>query len=343
MFLKAAVYLVGHGPYREPRLLELQYLRIQRYRVALANKLNKNIAIKDVYIDINSPRDTTADNLRNLMVLIDKINHNLYDMVLIDIEDSINQVHLISPVINTLEHTGVKVYNCYYDDEDALKNEFVRDYGEGAARVANTSDDEDIITLFPALVGSIIFRAFERELDSLNNCYEGDFNQVYRKARRLSTTNPYGRGSFPRLSVRQTRDLRKIQEKECELRRQSEPLYYLSPDCNGKLFDEGVFNGTRDKEDLIWAEERLENLGFIKTSTENKISYQRNFQDCVIFADPRGKKRLEFDIYRTNITKHRKPRTITKNLGYFSIPDAWKNGLKQKFENKVLEIIKGKK
>ena len=343
MFLKAAVYLVGHGPYREPRLIELQYLRILRYRVALANKLDRNIAIMDIFIDMNFPRDATAENLPNLMVLIDRLNQGLYDMVLIDIDNSINQVHPICPVINTLEHTGVKVYNCYYDEEDALKNKFVRDYGEGSAEVADTSDAEDIITFFPALAGNIIYHAFEKELDNLNNCYNGDFKRVYRKVDRLSMTNPYASGSFPRLSLRQKRDLRKIHEEQCELRRQSEPLYLLRPDCNGKLCDEGLIGDPRSKEEMIRAEERLKNLGFTKTCIENKISYQRNFQDCVVFADPRGKKRLEFYIYRINVTKHKKTRTIIKNLGYFNIPDAWKKRLEQKFENKVLEIIKEKK
>lgn len=33
--MKAAIYLCGHGPYREPRLIEMQHLRILRYCEAL--------------------------------------------------------------------------------------------------------------------------------------------------------------------------------------------------------------------------------------------------------------------------------------------------------------------
>jgi hypothetical protein len=55
---KAAIYLIGQGSYRNPRLIELQHMRIKRYRRALENKLDLWFDCRegDVFIDLNDPR-----------------------------------------------------------------------------------------------------------------------------------------------------------------------------------------------------------------------------------------------------------------------------------------------
>lgn len=335
MNLKAAVYLVGHGPYREPRLIELQYLRILRYRDALAEKLDKYIEIKDIYIDLNFPRDMTAENLPNLMNLVDKLKQKSYDAVLIDIDNPMLQYHSIAPVIYTLERTGVKVYNCYYDDEDAMKLEFIKRFGRGSEKIAMTSDSEDIITLFPALAGNVILEAFDRDLERYN---DERVHRIWQVAGNLRDQNPYTNCRFPSISKRQSLKLAEFLEKEREKRKSSETLYILSPDNKAELYDEGHYH-TRNEDELKWAEQRLMDLKFNKCVNERKISYQRNLDGCIIYADPRGNRSIKFFIYRIRMTAHKKPRTIIASLGCFSIPDNWTNDLISKFEKKAKEII----
>lgn len=51
--MNAALYLCGQGPYRQPRIIEMQYIRVLRYCNALEEKLGKEITIEGIYIDIN--------------------------------------------------------------------------------------------------------------------------------------------------------------------------------------------------------------------------------------------------------------------------------------------------
>src|SRR5690606_3392423 len=83
--MKAAIYLCGHGPYREPRLIEMQYLRTLRYYKALEEKLGTEIDLKDVYIDINFPRTEYIEKLSNLQVLLNDVKANKVDTVVVDI------------------------------------------------------------------------------------------------------------------------------------------------------------------------------------------------------------------------------------------------------------------
>src|SRR6266700_820319 len=54
---KAAVYLIGHGPKREPRPVELQYMRIDRYIGMLREAGSGCINIShEPYVDLNMGR-----------------------------------------------------------------------------------------------------------------------------------------------------------------------------------------------------------------------------------------------------------------------------------------------
>lgn len=43
--MRVAIYLCGHVPYREPRLIEMQQLRIERYYAGLQIKHNFNMML----------------------------------------------------------------------------------------------------------------------------------------------------------------------------------------------------------------------------------------------------------------------------------------------------------
>lgn len=53
--IKAAIYLAGHGSLVHPRLIELQYRRIQRYRELLRDRIDTIVSGRDVFIDLRLP------------------------------------------------------------------------------------------------------------------------------------------------------------------------------------------------------------------------------------------------------------------------------------------------
>ena len=107
---KSAIYLIGHGPYREPRLVELQYLRILRYRNALGAKLDCSFERGEVFIDLNYPRDDYSDDFSELDRLTDALTKGDFDVVFVDIEiGGPFHPNRLQPIINRLEHTGASV------------------------------------------------------------------------------------------------------------------------------------------------------------------------------------------------------------------------------------------
>jgi hypothetical protein len=149
--MKAALYLCGHGPYREPRIIEMQYFRTLRYYEALEEKLGTKIDIKEIYIDINFPRTDYIEKLSNLQVLLNDVKAHKIDTVIVDIclGDSFYQ-NKYAPIIWALERVGAKVYNCYYDDEDALLTVLIERYGKNIHSYMLPNDREEFVELFPA-------------------------------------------------------------------------------------------------------------------------------------------------------------------------------------------------
>ncbi|VBB08641.1 Hypothetical protein LUCI_3919 [Lucifera butyrica] len=200
--MKAALYLFGHGPYREPRIIEMQYLRILRYCEALENKLEKKVDIKGIYIDINFPRTENKEKLPNLQILLDDVKTQKIDTVIVDIcnGDSFQQNKYAS-IICAMERVGAKVYNCYYDDENVLLAQLIKHYGENVHSYMLPNDREEFVELFPALASEITYEVLEDRLSRISAGNNDPFiNYVYRKINSLRNENPYNRSSLPWLS-----------------------------------------------------------------------------------------------------------------------------------------------
>ena len=121
---KAAAYLVGHGPYREPRLLDLQYFRIRRYASALEELLESHIDIVGIYADINYPRREGSLDLNDfpqLKLLLKAFANSEFEIVLVDLEiGRAFDPYAWYPLMNTFEQQKIPVYNAHNDDKDAL-------------------------------------------------------------------------------------------------------------------------------------------------------------------------------------------------------------------------------
>jgi hypothetical protein len=88
---KAAIYLIGHGPKREPRPVELQYMRISRYIGMLREAGSNLINISDEpYIDLNMRRyeySGLADHFPQFEALLRAVQAKDYEVIFTDIRN----------------------------------------------------------------------------------------------------------------------------------------------------------------------------------------------------------------------------------------------------------------
>lgn len=296
--MKAALYLFGHGPYRKPRIIEMQYLRAIRYSNALEKKLEKKIDIKGTYIDINFRRKNDLGRLSNLQVLLKRIKKREIDTVIVDIccGDSYSP-DKYTPIIWAMEKAGAEVYNCYYDDEDAMLSLLIESYGEGVYSYMIPDDHEEFIELFPALASKICYEVLENGLSGIPaNNTDPFVNYVYRRIDSLRNKNPYSRSSLPWLSCKKISSLSKLKREELDKRKITEDTYIFGPKQAGKLFDEDVSN-LRCPENYDWVLYRLKDLGFHHYAEEKRHAFIREYKDYLIYADPREKGSIEMFIY----------------------------------------------
>ena len=69
-------------------------------------------------------------------------------------------------------------------------------------------------------------------------------------------------------------------------REATEPLFKLAPKGQPELLD-AAYGAARDEAGLIWAEERLTQLGFKLTTTDRVRTYTREHEEFIVYADPR--------------------------------------------------------
>jgi hypothetical protein len=98
-----------------------------------------------------------------------------------------------------------------------------------------------------------------------------------------------------------------------------------------QLLDEHIWR-SRNKEQLFWAEQRLNVLGFETIVNGNTVAYQRQHGEFTILADPRETNHIRFQIFRRAPSGKFKPVTRQYRTASFALPDAWKNELPFKFK-----------
>jgi len=323
---RAAVYLVGQGTYREPRFIDIQYLRIERY-VQTFHELNPDsyIRIENVYTDINFPRkDRLLDDYPQFKQMIIDIKQGLYNAVLVDIEEGwAFSPYQMSPILNTLDNLNIKVINSYYDSEKIMKEYYIDRFGEGAEDYVYSSDPEDVITFFPEIVSGVIYAVTKG-----NSNLETVFHE-------LDSYKPYTASQLlPMMSPEKSTQMIALAEKNRQKRKENEPVYIFSTDDTGYLVEESIGKkNVRNEEEWQFAEERLRILGFQRNDINKKISYTRNINDIVIYADPRRKGKITFHFYKMN---NKKSRYASMN---YEILDAWKNNLEEKLQKALEECI----
>jgi hypothetical protein len=118
-------------------------------------------------------------------------------------------------------------------------------------------------------------------------------------------------------------------------RRRSEILYKIDAKKSPVLIDEGIRFDFRSVDDMAWAEDRLLALGFKIDLDRNVKSYTSESDTFTVYADPRRKYQIEFNIYFKEFAQVR----AEPPIDYFSLSDYWKNSIEQKYQSRLLRCI----
>jgi hypothetical protein len=330
----SALYLVAHqGPLRKPRPVEIQHMRIRRY-IDLLRQLrgveHRYSEGEDIYIDFNL---TGTGQFPGLMRLGERISQHKYRAVFVDLVgqssfpgDSFRDT-AYSKLEYTLAQLPIEVIDISRDPSGVLV-ERLSELTKSWARVMcgeMVDASHDMVCFFPALSAQIIEAAFFQSGDQLHET-------VSRRIEVLSKDNPYSGGREPWLpeplwyAYRQYE--RQSKEEENEARRaKGEALYRVAPGDEPKLIDQDLWGNEppRTPESLAAIEARLHTFGFEKHVEGQVVSYERQYANFVLFADPRHEGKIKIQVFRfvpATGKRGSKPKWHhTRPLR--SIPDTW--------------------
>lgn len=335
---KVAVYLIGQGPYRNPRPIELQHFRIERYRGALTSKLHVHFesGYEDVFIDLNIPRSEYYNRMErcpSFFQLLQLVEEKQYAAVFVDLEDGrAFREREFNWVTAWIERAGAKVLDANLDTYGALLGELARTFDEEAEQVQRqVSDASDFVHFFPGLAARIIETVF-RYLPRNENEREAMPKSIDREVTCLKHDNgfhPFG-GIYSGLrSYWRDRRERKVKAQQV-IRRETELLFNMNPNKRPLLRDESLpGNATqwRSAESLRWAEERLTALGFQKLTRGKIVSYEQDLENGVLYADPRGEGRILVYLFCPSEYQFS---TYPNDHRELPIPDTWKHDVEIK-------------
>jgi hypothetical protein len=201
-----AIYLAGHGSKTKPRLIELQYQRILRYRRAFINQFQSRQKPPAIFLDLQLPRFGMGlfdlEDIPGFKALYEESQSQKFTFIYIDIDDTPNRTpdHESEFVRELLEKIGAVVLNAFTDEKKAFSREVKDRCGEGA-KVFEVTEDSDFVNFFPSLASDITARALEKETE-LNQVGE----RVLKRIDDLKRLRPYSGGGVPfvenRLSAR---------------------------------------------------------------------------------------------------------------------------------------------
>jgi hypothetical protein len=123
------------------------------------------------------------------------------------------------------------------------------------------------------------------------------------------------------------------------VRRKTETTYQVRFEHAPLLIDEDLSYGApRTPEELVWAEQRLAEIGFRAKSVVRVKSYVVERGEWVVYADPRAKGRIDFTAYRKPLPQiRRRPRN--ENIGTFQLQDSVERDIQSYYEKQLTEAI----
>jgi hypothetical protein len=216
-----AIYLAGHGSKTKPRLIDLQYQRVLRYRRALLRQdaININRAFPVVFIDIRLPAfgmgHVTLNDVPRFVDLHREVENRRYDTVFMDVDEVLPWLtpDFESAFIRSLlESAGAKVLNAFIDDNDAFEQE-LRERCGPKARDDDVTDSSDFVCFFPSLASEITSTAISRELQMLQS---QETQRIYDRIEGLKRLRPYSGGGIPFVEDRLHAEWRRLDRKDAD-------------------------------------------------------------------------------------------------------------------------------
>lgn len=153
-----AVYLAGQGPYREPKPIELQYMRITRYLDCLREQCDGEIGVIEVAVDLNHPRSTYADDVGfPQFSLINELGaKGQIIAVLGDLAQTDSRHASFQWVENTLNRHQVSYIDAGLDEGGFVATKITNQFGPILGDYL-PSDAEDMLAFYPGLCDAIIY------------------------------------------------------------------------------------------------------------------------------------------------------------------------------------------
>ena len=345
----AAVYLVGQGPQREPRPIELQWARVLRYRDHLRDEGGERLDPLSVYCDLNCPRrySMTDEDFPGLAHLLRTIAEGKVHTVLVDVAnwDEVER-YGFDYGMSLLRSSGARVINVVSPEDRVVENALLRRYGDDARLLFPDGSSGEFLALFPSLAASIIQEfvqlyvyAGDRSAPSMNRLltalnFLGRENPWARSAGRVPVFSAGAWNRFAEVSGRK-------QEHEMAERRLTEPLFRVHPDQSAILLDEHLGEEARSSAALEWAIHRLVgDLQFDRRVEDRVQSLQRTVGDLQVWADPRRQGRIDFLVFRLQPAAAKVPARPGRAkppafVGLFHLMDSWTRNLEAKFLARV--------
>jgi hypothetical protein len=198
-----AMYLAGHGSKTKPRMLELQYQRILRYRRALLKRYDMGGAAPVVFIDLRLPafglgRVDIAE-VPQFKRLCEEVQNRRFEIVYIDLDEvrpGLTPDYESAFVRSLLEAAGATVLNAFTDDRDVFVQELKARCGQNA-REYEVTDGSDIVNFFPSLASDITANALRKELEVPANLQSQELQRIYDRIEGLKRRRPYAGGGVP--------------------------------------------------------------------------------------------------------------------------------------------------
>ena len=213
---ETAIYLAGHGSKTRPRLIELQYRRIARYREALAGRYAMARSVPNVFIDFRLPRygmgQVDLAEVPGFKKLLNAVRRHYYKFVYIDLDETrqgLTPDYESEFVRALLEKAGAKVLNTFSDDDDAFKRALKDRCGENA-RDYEVNDSSDIVCFFPSLASEITATALRRELQDPDARESGQLRRIDQRIEALKRLRPYNGGRRPFIEDRLSSEWQKL-------------------------------------------------------------------------------------------------------------------------------------
>lgn len=198
----AAIYIAGHGSLVRPRLIELQYCRIQRYRDALRQQLDTKVSKRDVFVDHQLPKFGMGrfemEDVPAFARLRDLVAAGRYEIVFIDVDETgpgrtpdyeSDFVRLL------LTEAGARVFNAFADDGNVFQKALKDRFGP-TAWADEVADGTDFVCFFPSLTSEIGEAILRSELSS-PAATESSRSRISQRLNSLKTARPYNGGKKP--------------------------------------------------------------------------------------------------------------------------------------------------